>query len=177
MLKITKARLEDSGKYMCWINNTAGEETIQVQLHVTAPLSIHLQPQLQTIDVDKDAQFHCVASGYPISEVTWFHNGKKIIADNRIEVLFNPPRLIIRKMQKEDQGMYQCFASNEWEQVGSVAELRLGDALPELIYWFSEQTLQPGPTVSLKCVATGNPPPQFTWKLDGFPVSENLCSK
>lgn len=45
------------------------------------------------------------------------------------------------------------------------------DASPELLYWFSEQTLQPGPTVSLKCVATGNPPPQFIWTLDGFPVS------
>lgn len=50
------------------------------------------------------------------------------------------------------------------------------DASPELLYWFSEQTLQPGPTVSLKCVATGNPPPQFTWKLDGFPVSFVLFS-
>lgn len=155
---------------MCWINNTAGEETIQVSLTVTAPLTVHLQPQVQTIDVDKDAQFHCVTSGYPISEVTWFHNAKPIVRDNRIEVLTNPPRLIIRKVQKEDQGMYQCFVSNEWEQVGAVAELHLGDALPELIYWFSEQTLQPGPTVSLKCVATGNPPPQFTWTLDGFPV-------
>lgn len=47
----------------------------------------------------------------------------------------------------------------------------IADASPELLYWFSEQTLQPGPTVSLKCVATGNPLPQFTWSLDGFPVS------
>jgi len=47
----------------------------------------------------------------------------------------------------------------------------ISDASPELLYWFSEQTLQPGPTVSLKCVATGNPLPQFTWSLDGFPVS------
>lgn len=31
----TKARLEDSGKYLCWVNNTAGEETIQVALTVT----------------------------------------------------------------------------------------------------------------------------------------------
>lgn len=44
------------------------------------------------------------------------------------------------------------------------------DASPELAYSFSEQILQPGPTVSLKCVANGNPPPQFTWTLDGFPV-------
>lgn len=49
--------------------------------------------------------------------------------------------------------------------------ISFSDASPELLYWFSEQTLQPGPTVSLKCVATGNPLPQFTWTLDGFPVS------
>lgn len=30
-----QARLEDSGKYLCWVNNTAGEETIQVSLTVT----------------------------------------------------------------------------------------------------------------------------------------------
>ncbi|KAH9632596.1 hypothetical protein HF086_001839 [Spodoptera exigua] len=44
---------------------------------------------------------------------------------------------------------------------------------PELVYWFSEQTLQPGPSVSLKCVAMGHPPPQFTWLLDGFPIPTN----
>lgn len=35
---------------------------------------------------------------------------------------------------------------------------------------FIEQTLQPGPAVSLMCVATANPPPKFTWTLDGFAV-------
>ena len=45
--------------------------------------------------------------------------------------------------------------------------------LPELIYRFTEQTLQPGPSVSLKCTAVGNPPPQFTWTLDGFPLPES----
>lgn len=72
--------------------------------------------------------------------------------------------------------MYQCIVANEWEQIQSTAELQLGDATPELLYWFSEQTLQPGPTVSLKCVASGNPPPQFTWNLDGFSVSSFLFS-
>ena len=47
------------------------------------------------------------------------------------------------------------------------------DSSPELHYRFQEQTLQPGPSVSLKCVATGNPPPQFIWTLDGFPLPEN----
>lgn len=35
LLKITKAKIEDTGKYLCWVNNTAGEETIQVSLTIT----------------------------------------------------------------------------------------------------------------------------------------------
>lgn len=163
-------KLEDSGKYLCFVNNSAGEETIQISLTVTSPVNVHLQPQVQTVDVDKNAEFQCIVSGFPADKVLWMHNGKPLTNDNRVEIFPDPPRLLLKKIQKEDQGMYQCFVANEWEQVQSTAELQLGDATPELVYWFSEQTLQPGPTVSLKCVATGNPPPQFVWKLDGFPV-------
>jgi hypothetical protein len=38
---------------------------------------------------------------------------------------------------------------------------------PELQLTFIEQTLQPGPPVSLRCSASGNPPPRITWLLDG----------
>ncbi|PNF21232.1 hypothetical protein B7P43_G04189 [Cryptotermes secundus] len=44
---------------------------------------------------------------------------------------------------------------------------------PQLLYRFIEQTLQPGPDVSLKCIATGQPTPQIYWKLDGFPLPQN----
>jgi hypothetical protein len=67
----------------------------------------------------------------------------------------------------------------------------LSDAPPVLLYSFIEQTLQPGPAVSLKCSATGkfflinyfkininkfstgNPTPEVTWNLDGFPLPSN----
>ncbi|KAH0539994.1 Down syndrome cell adhesion molecule-like protein Dscam2 [Cotesia glomerata] len=47
-------------------------------------------------------------------------------------------------------------------------KLYLNHAPPVLLYSFIEQTLQPGPAVSLKCSAAGNPTPQVTWALDGF---------
>lgn len=47
------------------------------------------------------------------------------------------------------------------------------DAPPVLLYSFIEQTLQPGPAVSLKCSAAGNPTPQISWALDGFPLPTN----
>lgn len=51
-----------------------------------APITAHLQPQVQTVDVDKDAQFQCIVSGHPLYEINWLHDGKPIIRDNRIEV-------------------------------------------------------------------------------------------
>lgn len=52
----------------------------------TAPLTAHLQPQVQTVDVDKDAQFQCIISGHPVHEINWLHDGKPIIRDSRIDV-------------------------------------------------------------------------------------------
>jgi Down syndrome cell adhesion molecule len=125
------------------VNNSAGEETIQITLMVSASLSVHLQPSVQTIDVDKNAEFQCIINGSPVEKVTWLHNGKPLTNDNRIEIMSDPPRILLKKIQKEDQGMYQCIVSNEWEQLQSTAELQLGDASPELLYWFTEQTIQP----------------------------------
>lgn len=43
LLKISKAKIEDSGKYLCWVNNTAGEETIEVLLTITGNIR-HFPP-------------------------------------------------------------------------------------------------------------------------------------
>lgn len=47
------------------------------------------------------------------------------------------------------------------------------DDAPTFLETFVEQTLEPGPPVSLKCAASGNPLPQITWSLDGYPVPDN----
>lgn len=55
--------------------------------------------------------------------------------DNRVEVQNEPPILTVRQLTKDDRGMYQCFVSNNWDQAQATAELDMGDAGPELIYW------------------------------------------
>lgn len=56
--------------------------------------------------------------------------------DNRVEMHKEPPRLTVKQLTKDDRGMYQCFASNSWDQVQATSELDMGDAGPELVYWF-----------------------------------------
>lgn len=45
------------------------------------------------------------------------------------------------------------------------------DTAPELQYTFIEQVLRPGQVVTLKCSASGAPPPHFTWLLDHQPLN------
>jgi hypothetical protein len=47
------------------------------------------------------------------------------------------------------------------------------DTLPSLPYSFIDQTMQPGPVVSLKCSASGNPTPIIEWTLDGYDLPQN----
>ena len=48
--------------------------------------------------------------------------------------------------------------------------LFISDAAPVMTYRFIDQTLQPGPPVSLKCSARGSPTPEIKWTLNGFPL-------
>ena len=51
--------------------------------------------------------------------------------------------------------------------------MSLADASPVLSYRFIDQTLQPGPPVSLKCSARGSPTPRISWTLNGFKLPKS----
>lgn len=93
---------------------------------LAAPLSAHVQPQTQVVDVGKEAVFQCIIGGHPIARVSWYRNAKPIVRDSRFEMTTSPEKLTVRPLQKEDHGMYQCFVSNEWEMTQATAELQLG---------------------------------------------------
>jgi hypothetical protein len=60
----------------------------------------------------------------------------------------------------------------------SVTDYRSTDAAPQILHTFNEQTLVPGPLVTLKCAAIGNPTPDITWTLDRYPmpITDRLAS-
>lgn len=45
VLIIQSARMEDTGRYVCHVNNTAGSERVELEVAVISSLSIHLAPQ------------------------------------------------------------------------------------------------------------------------------------
>ncbi|XP_012280177.1 Down syndrome cell adhesion molecule-like protein Dscam2 [Orussus abietinus] len=176
ILVLQNARLEDAGRYVCHANNTAGSERVELEVSIISSLSIQLTPPQATVDLGKDTEFTCTVTGQPTPVISWAKDGHLLRegSSGRIKIQKGViPTLHISSITRDNKGMYQCFAKNDYEMVQATAELRLGDAAPQLVYKFIEQTMQPGPSVSLKCIATGNPTPRFTWTLDGFPLPQN----
>ncbi|XP_065340864.1 cell adhesion molecule Dscam1 isoform X20 [Cloeon dipterum] len=166
-LIIKEAKVEDSGKYLCVVNNSVGGESVETVLTVTAPLSATVEPETQTVDFGRPAVFTCNFEGNPVKTIGWLKDGKNLNHEDAT--------LRIDSVKKEDKGMYQCFVRNDQESAQASAELKLGGRFepPQFRHTFGEETLQPGPSVFLKCVASGNPTPEITWELDGKKLTNN----
>jgi hypothetical protein len=153
--------------FYCTATNDQGSETLEIHIKLVAPLQVHIQPARQTVDVGKTAYLRCMASGLPQLNIWWLKDGQPLRTGSRVR-LIEKDHIKITSVSKEDHGMFQCFVKNDLDIAHGVAEISLGEVAPQLVYKFIEQTIQPGPSVSLKCSATGNPTPQISWTLDGF---------
>lgn len=117
-LIIKDAVVDDSGKYLCVVNNSVGGESVETVLTVTAPLAAKIEPRTQTVDFGRPAMFTCKFSGNPIKTVSWMKDGKSLGHSDAV--------LRIESVKKEDKGMYQCFIRNDQESAQASAELKLG---------------------------------------------------
>ncbi|XP_046410303.1 dscam family member AbsCAM isoform X7 [Neodiprion pinetum] len=172
VLAIEAVTAEDSGVYRCSAANPGGEASAELRLTVTAPLHVEVTPPLLSVHLGGNAEFRCVVGTHSLGGqhfVTWYKDGRQLPGTGRLSEV-----LQLNGIGREDRGMYQCVVRrSEGDTAQATAELQLGDAPPVLLYSFIEQTLQPGPAVSLKCSAAGNPTPQVAWALDGFPLPTN----
>ncbi|GFY40217.1 down syndrome cell adhesion molecule homolog [Trichonephila inaurata madagascariensis] len=175
-LIIRRAEPEDSGKYICYVNNSVADERVDTELLVSAPLRASISPKQVKAEEGESVIFNCSIKGHPIHSVTWVKNLNPVVANSRIRYL-SRDLLQVAPIVREDKGMYQCFVTNDFGMAQGTAELSLGDDPPVLAYTFPEQTLEPGSFLSLKCTATGTPLPQITWSLDGLPVTEGLRTR
>ncbi|KAH8379056.1 hypothetical protein KR009_002841 [Drosophila setifemur] len=173
ILAIEAVTGEDSGVYKCTAGNVGGEASAELRLTVATPIQVEISPNVLSVHMGGTAEFRCqvTSNGSPVGmqNILWYKDGRQLPSSGRVE-----DTLVVTRVSRENRGMYQCVVRRpEGDTFQATAELQLGDAPPVLLYSFIEQTLQPGPAVSLKCSAAGNPTPQISWTLDGFPLPSN----
>lgn len=141
-----------------------------------APLNAKLVPSHEVVEVGSSILLNCSITGSPVDLIVWKKDNKPISIDSSEHGMrfLAKDLLHLESIRKSHRGMYQCFAYNDYESVQASSQLIIGDDPPEFKETFKSQLLKPGPALSLKCVAAGNPLPQITWTLDGFLIPEGL---
>ncbi|XP_029939526.1 hemicentin-1, partial [Salarias fasciatus] len=171
-LKITEARLEDSGRYTCLATNAAGE----AQKHIR--LSVHEPPRIpdsgesinQTILSGFPTELQCKATGSPIPAITWYKDGRPLTSAAGVTILNRGQVLEIERAQLSDAGVYKCVAVN----LAGAAEIshNLQVLVPPVISSHGGTvTVVVNEAARLECEATGVPSPSLTWLKDGSPVA------
>lgn len=127
-LRFTTVHQSDAGTYICVCTNSEGTEQLELHLDVTAPLTVHIQPARQTIDLGKSTELTCTIGGFPKAVVWWLKDGQPLRTGSRVRLL-TKEHIKITSVSKEDRGMYQCFVRNENDAVQATAEMKLGGEL------------------------------------------------
>nr|CAD7258839.1 unnamed protein product [Timema shepardi] len=132
-LIIKEARVEDSGKYLCVVNNSVGGESVETVLTVTVePPQIHKKFSEETLQPGPSMFLQCVASGNPTPEITWELDGKKLSNSDHLQVgqyvTVNGDvvsNLNISSIHTNDGGLYKCIASSKVGSTEHAAKLNV----------------------------------------------------
>ncbi|CAJ0956029.1 unnamed protein product [Ranitomeya imitator] len=121
MLRMEQVKQSDAGQYRCTVTNHVGEVQSHVILHVQSVPQIAAQPEMKEITTGSTAVFPCLASGFPVPEITWTKLEGDLPSDAGIENNI----LTIPSVKPEDAGTYVCTAANRQGRVTAFSMLKV----------------------------------------------------
>ncbi|RLV98495.1 hypothetical protein DV515_00010753 [Chloebia gouldiae] len=127
-LLIPNVTREQSGLYKCRAQNQQNStDTLEQhsQLLVRAKAAPFVIQNLTDLEVNISGKIllECKVSGTPEPQVTWRKNGYPISAASGISMENNT--LVIERVKKDDEGLYECQASNELGQDSTSAFIKI----------------------------------------------------
>ncbi|XP_055041761.2 hemicentin-1 isoform X1 [Misgurnus anguillicaudatus] len=169
-LQISKAKVEDSGTYMCVAQNPAGTALGKTKLRVQVPPVITSYIKAYTVALDGSVTLQCNSEGFPTPSITWYKDGQPLSESVRQRVL-STGALQIAFAQPGDTGRYTCTAANV---AGSISlEMSLTVQIPPSIRsGESELTVVENTQALLTCLAEGVPQPTISWEKDDIPLMD-----
>ncbi|XP_049603585.1 receptor-type tyrosine-protein phosphatase S isoform X6 [Syngnathus scovelli] len=174
----------DENIYECVARNSEGELSVTAKLAIIRedllPFgfpSIDMGPQLKVVERTRTATMLCAASGTPDPEVSWFKDFLPVepsTSRGRIKQL-KSGALQIENSEENDQGKYECVATNsQGVRYSSPANLYVREASetlrrvpPRFSIPPSNHEIMPGGSVNITCVAVGSPMPYVKWMVGG----------
>ncbi|KAL6108871.1 uncharacterized protein ACO6RY_12126 [Pungitius sinensis] len=169
-LIITKATLQDAGKYTCMCAFDNGyEDKTTIQLFVNEGPSFGSTKTYHEFLVGSEGVMPCLVTGQPAVDVHWLRNNKEISSDAGQRVRRLPDNTVLfETVKREDAGMYECQAQIRGRPVKQMLPVSVVvNAPPSLRLRDQVKKVMAGPdtNVSMLCLVDGHPKPNITWLM------------
>ncbi|XP_060793463.1 basement membrane-specific heparan sulfate proteoglycan core protein isoform X5 [Neoarius graeffei] len=134
MLRIDRVTEADAGQYRCTATNNVGSVQSQVVLNIQSLPQIAAQPDTKEVTVGSTAIFPCIATGYPVPNITW----SKLENELPPKCVQEAHVLTVPDVNHEDSGTYVCTASNKQGKVQAFTKLNVHE---RVMPYFSQEPL------------------------------------
>ncbi|XP_014258139.1 neuroglian isoform X2 [Cimex lectularius] len=115
-------------------------------------------------------ELYCIFGGTPLPNILWFKNGDPVALSERLTQGNFGKSLVIKHVEKEDEGAYMCEASNG---VGPAKSYSINLRVLAAPYFTVEPEIvnaAEDETVEIRCEASGDPEPEIKWIHNGLPI-------
>ncbi|XP_072465307.1 basement membrane-specific heparan sulfate proteoglycan core protein isoform X4 [Notamacropus eugenii] len=171
IITIMGARPSNHGTYRCMASNPYGVAQSVVSLSVQGPPTVSVLPKGPVqVKLGKTISLECVSAGEPRPSARWMRIGIPLKVDHHrtLGPMDSHATLQIAEAQPEDAGTYVCLAQNALGSAQARVEVsvEIGTApvgAPKVHVEKAEMTVEAGKTATLRCSATGSPPPTVHW--------------
>ncbi|XP_067825529.1 hemicentin-1-like [Heptranchias perlo] len=174
LLRLPKARKQDSGMYSCKAVNIAGTANKLLNLLVQVPPIIFGSGITQEVAIvaNSELELKCHTSGVPFPHIAWNKDGEALsLGTKHAELSEEGQTFRIQTARLIDQGLYQCVALNSAGQQSK--HFRVSVYVPPTIRGANdtkEVTVLLNSHTGLQCDSNGVPAPGITWLKDNRPI-------
>ena len=175
ILRINEIDESDNGSFECYLSNEAGEDKVSFELLVqTVPKIDAIMMKKNDIEnevenevvmlVNDDFTIDCVTDGFPSPDIRWFKDQEEIINER------NGTALKIHQVNEDDDGKYQCLATNILGSVTKSITLIVNVPPKTDSSETTTRNILENNNLSLSCDVYAKPMPQINWTINGMSV-------
>ncbi|KAG1663046.1 Protein sidekick [Nymphon striatum] len=170
------------GVYECQVklrntNDPPIKASATVKIQVTPPFFTTPMKNVTVID-GKDTQIACSASGAPLPNTTWIHNGTISLNNAGRHQILKDSSLLIASVEPKDAGRYSCIRSNS---AGSISGTIYVSVLvrTQIVQPPSDTKVILSSTATLQCKVSHDPlvPYQIYWYINDRKIDPNQSQR
>lgn len=134
------------------------------------PIAQYLSPPTVAALRGQRLTLHCIYGGTPLPDVVWRKKGGSL-EGNRFSTQNFGKTLVIYRVDDEDEGTYECTASNGHGTRMTHAVTVTVSSEPYWIRAPNNTNVAQDESIQFECLAEGKPKPNLEWLLNGQPLS------